>query len=89
MGQNGNGRRKVFPDRGGKKKFFCNMFPLLSDTISSANAMRSQTPQKPEWHTKQLFLYHRVVLLDSSYYISGFKYFMTSGKTVSAGRTNT
>lgn len=48
MGQNGNGRRKVFPDRGGKKKFFCNMFPLLSDTISSAYAMRSQTPQKPE-----------------------------------------
>lgn len=55
MKQNGNGRRKIIPERDDRKKFFCNMFTLLSLRTAYAYVVRPQTTQKPEWHTTQLF----------------------------------
>lgn len=54
MKQKGIGRI-VSPERDSGKKCFCKVFSLLSDKIASAYAVRPQTPQKLEWHTKQYF----------------------------------
>lgn len=55
MKQNGNGRRIVIPERDDRKKFFPNVFTLLSVRTASAYVVRPQTTQKTERHTTQLF----------------------------------